>query len=159
MKNTKRKHEAFKSKDVATVFEGYTGKMRSRLMHLRSLIFKLASQTAGVGPLEETLKWGSPSYLTTATKSGTTLRIDSIASQHGKYALAVHCQTNLVNTFRQIYGDEFTYDKTRGLILDVNEEIPEKEVCRFIVMALTYHLNKKQAGETWQGFNLTLKCD
>ena len=37
-------------------------------MFLRQLIFETAAATEVVGELEETLKWGEPSYLTPKTK-------------------------------------------------------------------------------------------
>jgi hypothetical protein len=46
------------------------------LAHLRRLIFFVAAQDEHIGGLEETLKWGVPAYLTSVSKSGTTIRID-----------------------------------------------------------------------------------
>jgi len=140
----KSKKEKFENREVEKVFAAYPTKMRARLLFLRNLIFEMAGEIDGVGKLEETLKWGSPSYLTTETKSGTTLRIDGLHSQKGKYAMCVHCQTTLVGPFKKIYGDQFTYDANRGVILDVNDDIPEDELRHFIFMALTYHLKKKK---------------
>ncbi len=42
-------------------------------MFLRHLVLETASETEGVNKLEETLKWGEPSYL---TKNGSTIRMD-----------------------------------------------------------------------------------
>jgi len=67
--------------------------VRQRLLALRWLILDTAAATAGVGRIEEALKWGQPSYLTTNPKSGSTIRIDQVPP--GGYALYVHCQTNL----------------------------------------------------------------
>ena len=44
---------------------------------LRRLIMETASETEGVGPLEETLRWGQASYLTTASGSGSMIRMSS----------------------------------------------------------------------------------
>ncbi len=140
----KAKHHPFKNKQVEAVFNSYPKKLQGKLLFLRDLVYEIAANTEGVGELEETLKWGSPSYLTTQSKSGTTLRIDKIGSQKGKYAMCVHCQTTLVGPFKKIYGDAFDYDANRGVILDENDEIPVKELGHFIYMALTYHLAKKQ---------------
>ena len=62
--------------DVAAVFDRYPERMRDKLLFLRRLIIETAATTEGVGELEETLKWGEPSYLTPQTKSGSTVRID-----------------------------------------------------------------------------------
>lgn len=37
--------------------------VRKKMMKIRSFIFDVARETEGVGELEETLKWGQPSYL------------------------------------------------------------------------------------------------
>jgi hypothetical protein len=141
MKNSQK---AFKNPKVAAVFDAYPKKLRTRLMFLRNMIFEMASKIEGVGKLDETLKWGSPSYLTTESGSGTTIRLEQIKSEKGKYVLCVHCQTTLVGPFKKLYGDEFEYDGNRGVILDERDEIPVKELNHFIFLALTYHLHKKK---------------
>lgn len=143
MKKTVSNKPAFKDPKVAAVFETYPKKVRTRLMFLRTLIFNIAHKTAGVGELEETLKWGQPSYLTSQSGSGTTIRLDQLAALKGKYEICVHCQTTLVGPFRKEYGDEFTYDANRGLVLDAEDDIPVEELSHFIYLALTYHLRKK----------------
>jgi hypothetical protein len=65
-----------KNPEVAAVFNSYPQNIRTKLMFLRQLILETAASTEGVGELEETLKWGEPSYLTSKTKSGSTIRID-----------------------------------------------------------------------------------
>ena len=90
-----------KTREVAAVFKSYPKNMREKLMFLRQLIFETAAATDGVGELEETLKWGEPSYLTPKTKSGSTVRIDWKKSQEGQYAIYFKCTTNLVETFAQ----------------------------------------------------------
>ena len=68
----------FQSSAVEQVFRGYPNELRAKLMRLRQLIFEAAAGLEGVGPLDETLKWGQPSYLTSQSKSGTTIRVDQI---------------------------------------------------------------------------------
>ncbi len=90
-----------KDPDVAAIFKSYPINMREKLMFLRQLIFDTAAETEGVGELEETLKWGEPSYLTPKTKSGSTVRIDWKKSIEIQYAIYFKCTTNLVATFRE----------------------------------------------------------
>ena len=59
---------------VAQVFEDYPATVRQRLLALRELILQTAATTAGVGKLEETLKWGEPAYVTAESKGGSTIR-------------------------------------------------------------------------------------
>jgi hypothetical protein len=63
---------------VGAVFAAYPKPLKAKLLALRRLILDTAATTTGVGALEETLKWGQPSYLTAATKSGSTIRIDRL---------------------------------------------------------------------------------
>lgn len=131
--------------DVARVFDEYPDKLRSRLLSLRKLILETAAETEGVGPLEETLKWGQPSYLTPATKSGTTIRIDQIKSKGDeprKYGMFVHCQTTLVSTYRELYSGVLSFDGNRGVTLNVDEDPPEDVLRHCIELALTYHRSK-----------------
>src|SRR5438445_2223082 len=94
------KQTAFADPAVEAVFRAYPDGVRKRLLALRRLIFDTAVATIGVGRIEETLKWGQPSYLTVNPRSGSTIRIDQVPP--GGYALYVHCQTNLVATFREL---------------------------------------------------------
>jgi hypothetical protein len=52
---------------VDAVFNAYPMPVKARLRALRRLIFQTAQTTKGVGALQETLKWGQPSYLTPET--------------------------------------------------------------------------------------------
>ena len=130
--------------DVRAVFESYPKETRAKLLVLRRLIFETAAETQGVGSLEETLKWGQPSYLTSATKAGSTIRIDRTKSDAGHYAMYFHCQTNLVATFRELYPDAFTYEGNRSILFEPDGDLPTAELRHCISMALTYHLRKKQ---------------
>jgi hypothetical protein len=131
--------------DVARVFDRYPPKMKSRLLKLRQLIFDVAARTEAVGALEETLKWGEPAYLTSQSKSGSPIRIDVKKSDPSKYAMYFHCQTNLVDSFRTLFPDTFSYEKNRAIVFDQNDWIPLKELRVCITMALTYHLTKKKS--------------
>jgi Domain of unknown function (DU1801) len=130
---------------VAAVFEAYPKPLRSKLQALRRLILDTARTTDGVGALEEALKWGQPSYLTTETRSGSTIRIDRVDSVPNRYAIYFHCQTNLVSTFRELYP-ELTYSGNRCILFDVSDVLPPAALRHCVALALTYHLNKRGAG-------------
>ena len=141
----KKTNERFDKPDVAAVFDSYPTDLRKPLLRLRQLILETAASTDGVGALEETLKWGQPSYLTAKPKTGSTIRIDRVKGREGKYALYVHCQTNLVSTFREIYPDSFSYEGNRSIVFDAADGLPEEELRHCISLALTYHLRKRAA--------------
>jgi hypothetical protein len=134
----------FSDPAVDAVFNTYPPPLRTKLLALRRLILETARTTTGVGALQETLKWGQPSYLTTATKSGSTVRIDQVKSASYCYAIYFHCQTDLVETFRELYPTEFTYGGNRSILLNAKDKIPEPALRHCIALALTYHLNKRK---------------
>ena len=129
---------------VEAAFDAYLKPLKPKLLALRRLILDTAKATRGVGALEETLKWGQPSYLTPETKSGSTIRIDRIKSAAGQYAMYFHCQTNLVETFRELYPDEFSYGGNRCIILNAVDDVPEPALRHCVALALTYHLNRRK---------------
>jgi len=126
---------------VEAIFQAYPSAVRKRLLALRRLILDTAATTAGIGRIEETLKWGQPSYLTTRPKSGSTIRIDHMPP--GRYALFVHCQTNLVATYRELYPTELAYGGNRSILLDARRDPPEAILRHCIALALTYHSRKR----------------
>jgi hypothetical protein len=136
----------FSDSAVDAVFKAYPESIRTRLLALRRLILDTAKVTAGVGALQETLKWGQPSYLTAETGSGSTVRIDQVKSTANGYAIYFHCQTDLVETFRELYPTELSFGGNRSILLDTADKFPEAELRHCVALALTYHLNKRKAG-------------
>jgi hypothetical protein len=131
----------FSNPAVAQVFNSYPPAIRRKLLTLRQLIFDTAQSTAGVGALEETLKWGEPAYVT-PSKSGSTIRINWKRSAPSQYALCFICHTNLVETFRMLFPNDFTYDGNRAIVFHQAEALPVETLAFCIAAALTYHLNK-----------------
>jgi hypothetical protein len=141
---TKQRPAAIADPAVAAVFHGYPRPLRGKLLALRRLILETAATTQGVGPLVESLKWGQPSYLTAESKSGSAVRIGDIKGEANRYAMFVHCQTDLVATFRLHYPKQLIYGGNRSVIFDVDEEFPEDAVRHCVALALTYHRNKRK---------------
>jgi len=126
----------FNNKTVESVFENYPSEIHQQMMDLRQLIIDTASETEGVTSLEETLKWGEPSYL---TKGGSTIRIDWKPSYPDEYALYFNCKSKLVDTFKELYREELTFDGNRAIVLKVSDDTPTNELKHCIALALTYH--------------------
>lgn len=127
---------------VDAVFDACPADIKAKLKALRKLILDTARSTKGVGRLEEALKWGQPSYLTTETGSGSTIRIDRV-KQANQVAVFFHCQTNLVDTFRELYP-KLNYSGNRAILLDADKALPEAELRHCVGLALTYHLRKRK---------------
>ncbi len=129
--------------DVDRVFASYPPKIRRRLRAVRKLILDAAKSTEGVGKLEETLKWGEPAYLTSETKSGSTIRIAWKAAMPDQYAVYFNCQTKLVESFRRQFPDAFEFEGNRALVFDADEDFSDEPLRTCFVAALTYHRAKK----------------
>jgi hypothetical protein len=138
-----QRRRPFASPDVANVFRAYPPEIRAAILLVRDLIFETGAATPGVGEIEETRKWGQPSYLTTQSRSGTTIRIDRVKPTDNAYAMYVNCQTSLVATFRERYP-KLRYDGKRAIVLRANEKADEAALRHCIALALTYHLRKKE---------------
>ena len=128
---------------VAAAFATYPPGMRRNLMALRRLILDTAASTDGVGPIEETLKWGEPSYLTTQSGSGSTVRIGWTKSRPAHYALYFNCQTTLVATFKTLFPQDFRFEGQRAIVFEEHDVVPLDSLAICIATALTYKLRRK----------------
>ena len=129
----------FNNSDVAEVFDAYPDKIREKLMLLRQLVFETASEIDDVGEVEETLKWGEPSYL---VKGGSTIRMDWKKSKPTQFAMYFHCKTKLVDTFKELYNNKLKFEGNRAIIFGENDQIPVDELKHCIYLSLTYHSKK-----------------
>jgi hypothetical protein len=127
---------------VANAFNSYPPAIRKKLLAVRALIFETASATQGVGEIEETLKWGEPAYLTSQSKSGSTIRIAWKAKQANQYVMYFNCQTTLVDDFREQYGHLLRFEGNRAIVFSVDDSQPVDVIRLCIKAALTYHLDK-----------------
>ena len=120
---------------VQPVFDNYPDHVRSCMNALRELVFEIAVEL-DLTQLDETLKWGEPSYL---TKHGSTIRMDWKEKSPDQYSLYFKCTSKLVTTFREVYGDLFQYEGNRALVFRLEDSIPVQEVKECIATALRYH--------------------
>lgn len=107
---------------------------RERLLELRELIFDIGERIDKTNKIEESLKWGQPSY---TCKGASPIRIDRFEAD--KVAIFFHCQTTLVETFRKLFANELTFSKNRAIVLDPEKKLPVDELKICIEMALMYH--------------------
>ena len=136
----------FEDDAVKQAFEAYPVRMRPKLLALRELIFRTATSTEGVGEIEETLKWGEPAYVTSKSKSGSTIRIGWKKANPLQYAMYFNCQTNLVETFRTLFPKEFKFEGNRAVVFTVSEVVPKDSLAFCVAAALTYHRGKSAIG-------------
>lgn len=123
------------SNEVTQLLESYPAKAQEKLKALRQLIIDCATEIGDITRLEETTKWNEPSYI---CPHGSTIRMDWKAKTPDAYYLFFICNTELVNTFRFIFGDELQFEGKRAIVLDLHAAIPTKKLKRCIKLALTY---------------------
>lgn len=138
MGEIKMKH-AFANDKVADVFATFPTAERAMALTLRDLIFDVAEDTSEAGQIEETLKWGQPSYLTPETKSGSTLRIG--LAKGGGVAIFAHCATTIISTYAQTFADADQIEGNRAVIFQNADDIVKDRLRILIRHGLTYHLS------------------
>ena len=128
--------DKFYSMEVKEVFDAYPGNIRAKMMFLRQLVLETAKEIDSIKNIEETLKWGEPSYL---TKNGSTIRMDWKESKPDQYAMYFHCKTKLVDTFKEVYKDKFKFDGNRAIVFNIKDKVSVNELKHCISLSLTYH--------------------
>lgn len=122
--------------EVEAVFIKYPDPVRNKMLTLREIILETAKDTDGITSLEETLKWGEPSYL---TRHGSTIRIDWKSKSPNQYAMYFKCTSRLVETFKVLFKGNFTFEGKRAIVFQLNDKVPVKLLKHCIKAALTYH--------------------
>lgn len=125
---------------VRAVIDAWPPTVRPALLALREAILATAAETDGVGPLDESLKWGEPAYRPVRPRTGTTVRINALKGLPNCYAAYFHCQSGLIGRFRMLYPNDFTFEGERALIFDVGKAPPVEPLRHCIALALTHHL-------------------
>lgn len=133
---------------VRAAFEAFPETFHQPLRDLRQLILETAEDDPRVGTLQETLKWGQPSWLPARPRVGTTIRLGT-DRQGAHLALFVHCQTSVIRDFRSGPGKDMRFDGNRAILLDPDGPLPRDLLRLPIRHALTYHLKpaKKQVAD------------
>ena len=128
--------DKFNSQDVEEVFNTYPDNIRLKMIYLRQLVLETAAEIDSIKNIEETLKWGEPSYL---IKNGSTIRMDWKKSKPDHYEIYFHCKTKLVDTFKELYKDKFKFKGNRAIVFHKNDKMPVNELKHCISLPLTYH--------------------
>ena len=131
--------DKFNNLEVKKVFNAYPDNISAKMLFLRQLVLETAAETDGVKSIEETLKWGEPSYI---TKHGSTVRMDWKKSKPEQYAMYFHCKTKLVDTFKELYRDKLKFEGNRAIVFNINDKIPVNELKHCISLSVTYHTIK-----------------
>ncbi len=120
---------------VPSKLQSYPEPIQEKMERLRALIHETAAAIP-LDQLEETLKWGEPSFL---SKNGSTLRMDWKAKKPDQYALYFKCTSRLVETFKEVFGSTFNYEGKRAIVFSLEQELPIEELKQCITTTLLYH--------------------
>ncbi len=94
----------------------YPARVRPKMQYLRELVQETAKQIPDIQVLDETLKWGEPSFV---SKIGSTLRMDWKEKSPNQYQLYFNCSSRLVETFKMVFNELFEYEKNRAIIFKI----------------------------------------
>ena len=136
MKTSMRNLELKINPEVELVFANYPDFVRDKLLSLRELIIETAKEIDGITYMEETLKWGEPSYL---TKNGSTIRMDWKSKSPNQYAMYFKCTSRLIETFKIVFKNLFEFEGKRAIVFKMDDNIPKEALKSCIKAALTYH--------------------
>lgn len=127
----------FSSQAARDAFAAFPPSAQDTLLALRRMIYDLAADLP-VGPIEETTKWGQPSYATPKTKAATPIRLG--VAKSGEAALFTHCQTRVMSDFQAIAPRTLEFDGNRAVHIPAGQSVNLDELAPLIRAALTYHL-------------------
>ncbi|MEX0306122.1 MAG: DUF1801 domain-containing protein [Ruegeria sp.] len=125
----------FDDAEVASAYKALPGDTRLGALALRELIFETAATLPRAQPLQEALRWGQPAYL---APKGSTIRLGGHKS--ARFALFVHCQSQLMADFTSAFPGEDQIDGNRAVLFDNPDQIDPIRHGWLIARALTYHL-------------------
>ncbi len=120
-------------------FDSYPEAAKNYLIDIRTLIFAVGKKEK-VGTITETLKWGQFSY---TCSQGSPIRMDWSPKAPDSVSLYFHCQTILVDTFRELYKDTLEFSGNREIVIPLSSPIPVDELSGCIALALRYHRIKQ----------------
>ncbi|MBT8378981.1 MAG: DUF1801 domain-containing protein [Ignavibacteria bacterium] len=120
--------------EIKAKFDSYPKHIKPLILQLREIVFSIAKDF-DLGEVDETLKWGEPSY---RVKNGSPVRMDWKPKSPNQYFLLFHCQTKLVDTFRELYSDSLEFEGNRAIVLNVDKALPRPIIRHCIELAMRY---------------------
>ncbi|MGG5332532.1 DUF1801 domain-containing protein [Enterococcus sp. AZ163] len=122
---------------IQEFYPTYSEEMISKLEELQNLIWTIAKEQKKT--ISESSKWGQ---LSIVSEDGTPIRIAKFSDN--EIALFVHCQTTLIETWKNLFPDRLSFSGNRAVIVSVDSPLPASELQVCIDMALNYHARNKR---------------
>ncbi|WP_151704355.1 DUF1801 domain-containing protein [Nitrincola alkalilacustris] len=125
--------------DIQEKFNSYPIAACRQLEIVRKLLLTIAAENE-LGEVDESLKWGEASY---HVKGGSPVRIDWLPKDPDAIRVFFHCQTRLVDTFKEVYRNEFEYEGNRAIVIPLSADLEQAPLLlalsHCIRLALKYH--------------------
>lgn len=120
--------------------QSFPDEVQGKMEVLRELVHEIAQEEELVTELEETLRWGEPTFISNV---GTSLRMGWSDKRPDQYGLFVQCSSLVIPTIRAVHADALRYDKNRGVLFQNEEDLPLDLLRPMIHAALVYKKVKK----------------
>ena len=119
---------------IQDVLNLYPKEIAQRLCQIRALIYATA-QEHNIDTITETLKWGEPSYI---SPIGSTIRLGWKKQTPNNYYVYFHCKTSLIETIKEVYGEQFSYQGNRALVFNINQNFNDATLAQCLSLSLRY---------------------
>lgn len=126
-----------RSPEVTTTLSNHPKKIGKKLLQMRELIHSVGQEIPEVQCVDESLKWGQPSFAHNPKKIGSSIRLDRKDDGVSLYFI---CTTTLVEDFKEVYPETFNYVGNREIHIKMDDEFDEDALKHCIAMTLTYKL-------------------
>ena len=122
---------------VRAAFDAMPAALRPCFADLRARILRVAAETARIGPIKESLKWGEPAYRP-LSGAGSTVRLALPKVAPDRCGVYFVCSTGLVDEFRARFPD-LVCEGNSIVLIDPDAPVPDAlDIC--LHRALSYHL-------------------
>ncbi|MEP4248592.1 hypothetical protein [Tateyamaria sp.] len=111
---------------------------RRHFLAARGIILDV-SETAQIGPLNESLKWGQPAWRPRRPRIGVTLRLDWSDKTPDRLMAFVDCKTDLADQMSTRFPGKFENDGRRALAFDLKAPLPGDAIAQLAQFAFTYY--------------------
>jgi hypothetical protein len=98
-----------------------------------------AHERASVRMKRKATEHRGPRFAAKERVIGSAVRIGWKASDPERVRLLFHCQTTLIDSFRERFAGEFTFEGNRAIVFEKDDVLPNDALAFCIAAALTYH--------------------
>ena len=121
--------------DIKTVTKQYPDQIQKRFVEFRSIVVNVAENIDDLKWVEESIKWNEPTF---KSNIGSPFRFGWNSKSKDQFGIYFICTTTLVETFKKLYPDFFTFDRNRGLIFQSEQVFVKEPLEHCIELALRY---------------------